>query len=41
MVDLCRNPYFIGINSAIDEVSDKWKTLDSRNPYFIGINSAI
>ena len=37
-----RNPYFIGINSAIDEKLLKKTTIKiSRNPYFIGINSAI
>ena len=36
-----RNPYFIGINSAIWYVKIVVKKLISRNPYFIGINSAI
>ena len=36
-----RNPYFIGINSAIKvRKSDKF-CMNYRNPYFIGINSAI
>ena len=36
-----RNPYFIGINSAI-LLNDKSNLVyNGRNPYFIGINSAI
>ena len=36
-----RNPYFIGINSAI-KVSPEYTFEEGcRNPYFIGINSAI
>ena len=37
----CRNPYFIGINSAILLMVGFIIQLNSRNPYFIGINSAI
>ena len=37
----CRNPYFIGINSAIEEIAKNIKEIESRNPYFIGINSAM
>ena len=36
-----RNPYFIGILSAIFQTLKKFKDLKSRNPYFIGILSAI
>ena len=36
-----RNPYFIGINSAIIILKFYLKILKSRNPYFIGINSAM
>ena len=36
-----RNPYFIGINYAIQEKIGKEKETNCRNPYFIGINSAI
>ena len=38
---MSRNPYFIGINSAIPLIH--WLNTDyhCRNPYFIGINSAI
>ena len=36
-----RNPYFIGINSAILRIGDTLFLVTSRNPYFIGINSAI
>ena len=38
---MCRNPYFIGINSAISMGLDKVNRQLCRNPYFIGINSAI
>ena len=38
---ICRNPYFIGINSAIVLAVMVEITVTSRNPYFIGINSAI
>ena len=38
---ICRNPYFIGINSAIYREYFGKVLLISRNPYFIGINSAI
>ena len=38
---LGRNPYFIGINSAIELSPYEFINLCSRNPYFIGINSAI
>ena len=37
----CRNPYFIGILSAIQAESLLPKTVKCRNPYFIGILSAI
>ena len=37
----CRNPYFIGINSAIWYNFSRISIHLSRNPYFIGINSAI
>ena len=36
-----RNPYFIGINSAIIKVFYIGNKYKSRNPYFIGINSAM
>ena len=36
-----RNPYFIGINSAIENIIHLLKGVTCRNPYFIGINSAI
>ena len=36
-----RNPYFIGINSAINGLTLPLKDNLCRNPYFIGINSAI
>ena len=36
-----RNPYFIGINSAIQAIEHYDNNERSRNPYFIGINSAI
>ena len=36
-----RNPYFIGINSAIKNGANKGHSKLCRNPYFIGINSAI
>ena len=36
-----RNPYFIGINSAIKTVFKSMSQRSCRNPYFIGINSAI
>ena len=36
-----RNPYFIGINSAMMTLPSKVLPLRGRNPYFIGINSAI
>ena len=36
-----RNPYFIGINSAMNHLKAKIYLPYSRNPYFIGINSAI
>ena len=36
-----RNPYFIGINSAIETVNLLNEFYEDRNPYFIGINSAI
>ena len=36
-----RNPYFIGINSAIKLLNMVFKAILSRNPYFIGINSAM
>ena len=36
-----RNPYFIGINSAIRVHHTKHEKTGSRNPYFIGINSAM
>ena len=36
-----RNPYFIGINSAIVPRDKEYLGYTSRNPYFIGINSAI
>ena len=36
-----RNPYFIGINSAILLMSVIADDNNCRNPYFIGINSAI
>ena len=36
-----RNPYFIGINSAIFALVPNYSGFISRNPYFIGINSAI
>ena len=39
--DFCRNPYFIGINSAIRLKFYRVYNQLSRNPYFIGINSAI
>ena len=38
---LGRNPYFIGINSAIEYLFSDYSEYDRRNPYFIGINSAI
>ena len=38
---ICRNPYFIGINSAIYREYFGKVLLISRNPYFIGINSAM
>ena len=43
MTDDCygRNPYFIGINSAIISRRIRLYTNYRRNPYFIGINSAI
>ena len=37
----CRNPYFIGINSAICKHADLYLPYWGRNPYFIGINSAM
>ena len=40
-VNQSRNPYFIGILSAIEINTDKFEILNSRNPYFIGILSAI
>ena len=39
--NMSRNPYFIGINSAINMMMITQQSLVSRNPYFIGINSAI
>ena len=36
-----RNPYFIGINSAIHIHEFVLDLQICRNPYFIGINSAI
>ena len=36
-----RNPYFIGINSAIETQHTNKKRVYRRNPYFIGINSAM
>ena len=39
--DACRNPYFIGINSAIKLGVEIVEVEKCRNPYFIGINSAI
>ena len=36
-----RNPYFIGINSAIAKTEKEEAYYKGRNPYFIGINSAI
>ena len=36
-----RNPYFIGILSAIERKSKRRIYNNSRNPYFIGILSAI
>ena len=36
-----RNPYFIGINSAIKQLVNNTYVDKGRNPYFIGINSAI
>ena len=38
---LSRNPYFIGINSAIRLKILSHKISCGRNPYFIGINSAM
>ena len=38
---MCRNPYFIGINSAICVKNSEGTMNQCRNPYFIGINSAI
>ena len=38
---MSRNPYFIGINSAISVHHRNICPDDSRNPYFIGINSAM
>ena len=37
----CRNPYFIGILSAIPTLSTYVCGISRRNPYFIGILSAI
>ena len=36
-----RNPYFIGILSAISKVEGTEEFYKCRNPYFIGILSAI
>ena len=36
-----RNPYFIGINSAILSRYNLKTEYKCRNPYFIGINSAM
>ena len=41
VISICRNPYFIGINSAIYKAILQDLRSESRNPYFIGINSAI
>ena len=41
LMSICRNPYFIGINSAIKQLRQNHGTHGCRNPYFIGINSAI
>ena len=41
VVYMCRNPYFIGINSAICVKNSEGTMNQCRNPYFIGINSAI
>ena len=38
---ISRNPYFIGINSAIKFSEFEEFLEERRNPYFIGINSAI
>ena len=40
-VEKGRNPYFIGINSAMQIVVLVLRKLCCRNPYFIGINSAM
>ena len=37
----CRNPYFIGILSAMDTPSSMEGEILCRNPYFNGILSAI
>ena len=39
--NMSRNPYFIGINSAIIWHTTNNYCIISRNPYFIGINSAM
>ena len=41
IISRSRNPYFIGINSAMEQDIMKKQEICSRNPYFIGINSAI
>ena len=42
LIVICRNPYFIGILSAIPPTMLHQDMLQSgRNPYFIGILSAI
>ena len=37
----CRNPYFIGILSAMEKGELELELAECRNPYFIGILSAI